>query len=357
MLVGCENLQASTTGTLKNLPDIRTLMTDRTPLRPTHRRVCVRELDGPAFFCHGMGLLADRCRFDVVMVVCGDAALDGYLGRAVSQSRQTVRVAVRDSASRRSRALGVERVWDDDWVCGLSFVSTDPGLKQALTEFQRAVDDLRSRGMDSGLNSVKAQIRLRVANFNEEGLGIPDVPASRLSGRALGYARIDATKGEPASAYRSGDEATGTGEWLPDGRTWHQFIDAVLPDTEYTTRSSPIVSSAALGAIAGILIAPITLTSWDVGVMLGLKGFAAAILGGLGSGAGAVVGGLLLGIAGEPRRGLHQLGVQGRDRVRHHPRGAVLHAERPVRQPRARSASSRWTGGRRAPGGSRCWPR
>ncbi|MGE0876740.1 MAG: branched-chain amino acid ABC transporter permease [Burkholderiales bacterium] len=54
--------------------------------------------------------------------------------------------------------------------------------------------------------------------------------------------------------------------------------------------------SAALGAIAGILIAPITLTTWDVGVMLGLKGFAAAILGGLGSGAGAVVGGLVLGI-------------------------------------------------------------
>jgi branched-chain amino acid transport system permease protein len=55
--------------------------------------------------------------------------------------------------------------------------------------------------------------------------------------------------------------------------------------------------SAALGAIAGALVAPITLTSWDVGVMLGLKGFAAAILGGLGSGAGAVAGGLLLGVA------------------------------------------------------------
>jgi branched-chain amino acid transport system permease protein len=55
--------------------------------------------------------------------------------------------------------------------------------------------------------------------------------------------------------------------------------------------------SAALGAIAGILVAPITLTSWDVGVMLGLKGFAAAILGGLGSGVGAVVGGLALGVA------------------------------------------------------------
>jgi branched-chain amino acid transport system permease protein len=55
--------------------------------------------------------------------------------------------------------------------------------------------------------------------------------------------------------------------------------------------------SAALGAIAGILVAPITTTSYDVGVMLGLKGFAAAILGGLGSGIGAVIGGLVLGIA------------------------------------------------------------
>ena len=55
--------------------------------------------------------------------------------------------------------------------------------------------------------------------------------------------------------------------------------------------------SAALGAVAGILIAPITLTAWDVGIMLGLKGFAAAVLGGLGSGPGAVLGGLVLGIA------------------------------------------------------------
>jgi len=54
--------------------------------------------------------------------------------------------------------------------------------------------------------------------------------------------------------------------------------------------------SAALGALAGVLIAPIAFTSWDVGVMLGLKGFAAAILGGLGSSAGAVLGGLALGL-------------------------------------------------------------
>ena len=54
--------------------------------------------------------------------------------------------------------------------------------------------------------------------------------------------------------------------------------------------------SAALGALAGALIAPISFTAWDIGVMLGLKGFAAAILGGLGSGPGAIIGGLALGL-------------------------------------------------------------
>lgn len=54
--------------------------------------------------------------------------------------------------------------------------------------------------------------------------------------------------------------------------------------------------SAGIGAIGGVLLTPITMTSFDVGVMLGLKGFVAAIVGGLGSGLGAVVGGLLVGI-------------------------------------------------------------
>jgi len=54
--------------------------------------------------------------------------------------------------------------------------------------------------------------------------------------------------------------------------------------------------SAAIGAIAGILVTPITLTSYDMGTLLALKGFAAAMLGGIGSPLGAVVGGLLIGM-------------------------------------------------------------
>ena len=54
--------------------------------------------------------------------------------------------------------------------------------------------------------------------------------------------------------------------------------------------------SAAIGAVAGILVTPIALTSYDVGTMLALKGFAAAMLGGMGNPLGAVIGGLLLGL-------------------------------------------------------------
>lgn len=54
--------------------------------------------------------------------------------------------------------------------------------------------------------------------------------------------------------------------------------------------------SAALGALGGILVTPITMTSYDVGIMLGLKGFVAAVVGGLGNGLGAVLGGLLVGV-------------------------------------------------------------
>lgn len=54
--------------------------------------------------------------------------------------------------------------------------------------------------------------------------------------------------------------------------------------------------AGALGGLAGVLVTPITTLNYDVGVLLGLKGFAAAILGGFGSFPGAIIGGLTLGL-------------------------------------------------------------
>jgi len=54
--------------------------------------------------------------------------------------------------------------------------------------------------------------------------------------------------------------------------------------------------AAALGALGGIVLGPVVRPVYDMGLMLGLRGFVAAIVGGLVSAPGAVVGGLLLGV-------------------------------------------------------------
>jgi branched-chain amino acid transport system permease protein len=54
--------------------------------------------------------------------------------------------------------------------------------------------------------------------------------------------------------------------------------------------------SAVIASIGGILLTPITSTNYEIGIMLGLKGFCAAIIGGLGHPFGSVAGGLILGI-------------------------------------------------------------
>ncbi|MBI5029699.1 MAG: branched-chain amino acid ABC transporter permease [Chloroflexi bacterium] len=54
--------------------------------------------------------------------------------------------------------------------------------------------------------------------------------------------------------------------------------------------------SAAIGAIGGIVIAPSTPMAYESGELLGLKGFVAAIMGGMNSVSGAVMGGIVLGV-------------------------------------------------------------
>jgi branched-chain amino acid transport system permease protein len=56
------------------------------------------------------------------------------------------------------------------------------------------------------------------------------------------------------------------------------------------------VASAAIGGLAGVLITPSQMMSYDNGVILAIKGFTAAIVGGLANPFGAVVGGIVLGL-------------------------------------------------------------
>jgi len=54
--------------------------------------------------------------------------------------------------------------------------------------------------------------------------------------------------------------------------------------------------SGFVGAMAGAIIAPISFAQYDSGLMFGLKGFAASVVGGFGNNTGALIGGLCIGI-------------------------------------------------------------
>jgi len=54
--------------------------------------------------------------------------------------------------------------------------------------------------------------------------------------------------------------------------------------------------AAGLGAVAGVTVSPVFYAQYNMGVFLGLKGFCAAVLGGLGNFGGVVAAGIILGI-------------------------------------------------------------
>jgi branched-chain amino acid transport system permease protein len=55
--------------------------------------------------------------------------------------------------------------------------------------------------------------------------------------------------------------------------------------------------SGAIAGVGGVLVAPITFAAVPIGLLLGLKGFIAAVIGGMGSFRGALAGGLILGLS------------------------------------------------------------
>lgn len=68
--------------------------------------------------------------------------------------------------------------------------------------------------------------------------------------------------------------------------------------------------SGAIGAAAGIFITPVTLATYDMGFMLGVKGFVAAAIGGMHNIRGAVLGGFILGILEVYSAGLVSSGLK-----------------------------------------------
>ena len=84
--------------------------------------------------------------------------------------------------------------------------------------------------------------------------------------------------------------------WAMQAVAQNRTLAAVLGIDVGRLVTLTFVLNAALAAVAAILIAPVYLVKYDIGIGLGLKAFYAAIIGGFNQIRGALLGGLLVGV-------------------------------------------------------------
>lgn len=187
--------------------------------------------------CDGMELLNSSSHSDCFVVVSGDAALDAFLEKAGACGKKIIRVAVKGSEAAHSSVLGVEKYFYDDWVSGLSQDPKDSKIEEALKNFQTAVSVIRSWGKIATLNLVKEKMRSFDPAFEEENLQIPTFRHFAYLGERKGLVRIDATKGEPATAYGGDTDKTEDGVFLGSGNLWKDFISKLGQGVSYSLTS------------------------------------------------------------------------------------------------------------------------
>jgi branched-chain amino acid transport system permease protein len=84
--------------------------------------------------------------------------------------------------------------------------------------------------------------------------------------------------------------------WAMQAVAQNRTLAAVLGIDVSRLVTLTFVLNAALTAVAAVLIAPVYLVKYDIGIGLGLKAFYAAIIGGFNQIRGALLGGLLVGV-------------------------------------------------------------
>lgn len=183
--------------------------------------------------CDGMELLVRNPELSRYVIVSGDGGYAHLVNKLRSHGKQVVMVGIDGTVSAVLRTVCDSVVLYDGWVKGLQVSVKNLKIKEAVTEFQRAVEDVRQTHADHSLTAVKAQMRKRHPEFEEEKLGIASFRHLAYLAESLGLVRIDATV-EPAQAYLNAETEAETGVPLHGGPKWAQLVASLEAGTMYT---------------------------------------------------------------------------------------------------------------------------
>ena len=185
--------------------------------------------------CDGMELLVRNPELSCYVIASGDGGYAHVVNRLRAHGKQVVMVGIDGTVNTVLRTVCDTVVLYDEWIKGLQVSVKSHKVREALTGFQRAVEDLRQTRTDHTLTAVKAQMRTRQTEFEEEALGIASFRHLAFVAESQGLVRIDAEV-EPTEAYQKDEMRTEAGGALHGGPKWGQLVTALEPGTMYTRK-------------------------------------------------------------------------------------------------------------------------
>lgn len=186
--------------------------------------------------CDCIEILLSNPEISAFVLASGDGGFKHVIEKIKAYGKQAISIGIRAATNAGLGEISNELIFYDDWTAGLKVGAGNPKVSKALTEFKRAVEDIRAEKSNNSLQAVKAYILKSNPDFNEEEIGIPTFRHLAYLAEMKGDVRIDSIS-EPARAYLSNENRSEEGLTLHSGVKWNKFINALTPNTPYNFKT------------------------------------------------------------------------------------------------------------------------
>jgi uncharacterized protein (TIGR00288 family) len=182
--------------------------------------------------CDCIELIFKNPSIDTYVLASGDGGFEHIISKLKTYAKQTIPIGVMGATSSRLGVVSDELIIYDQWLAGIRMGHKDIRVSEAITEFVRAVEDVVHNQKNNSLQAIKAQMKKKNLDFEEEELGFPSFRHLAYLAEIEGKVRIDCIS-EPAKAYLPNTTKTGENLVLHSCDKWKKLIEALKPHIAY----------------------------------------------------------------------------------------------------------------------------
>lgn len=185
--------------------------------------------------CDAIEILFNVPHISTFVLASGDGGFEHIASKIKAYGKEVAAVGIRANTSGRLGLINDVLHYYEDWVSALKPLGSDldPAVEKALTEFSRATEDVRRDGINNSLQSIKAIIRKKNPEFEEEEIGFPTFRHLAYLAEMRKIVKVDSTT-EPAKAYLPNEINSDEGTKLVPSVKWDKFINALQSNIPYS---------------------------------------------------------------------------------------------------------------------------